>query len=100
VTLPRGDAFTHSIAGLIDGGVRVLDVAGNDEIALTAIVRAPIAGSAADEAPPAGRLLASDPLLTEPTARRLTVRAPLARLADVTAWLQRRGAVLEQIYDY
>ena len=44
VTLPRGDAFTRSVAGLIGGGARVLDVAGNDEIALTAIVKAPIAG--------------------------------------------------------
>ncbi len=52
------------------------------------------------EAPPAGRVLATDPLLTEPSARRLTVRTPLARLADTAAWLQRRGAVLERLYDY
>ena len=93
VTLPRGDAFTRSLVGLIGGGVKILDVAGNDEIALTAIVRRPATGpSAADEAPPAGRVLASDALLTEPAARRLTLRAPLARLADLAAWLQRRGA--------
>ena len=92
VTLPRGDAFTRSLVGLVGGGVKVLDVAGNDEIALTAIVRQPAPESAAvEEAPPAGRVLASDPLLTEPAARRLTVRAPLARLAEIAAWLQRRG---------
>ena len=101
VTLPRGDAFTRSLVGLIGGGVKLLDVAGNDEIALTAIVRQPAPGSAAaEEAPPAGRVLASDALLTEPAARRLTLRAPLARLADMAAWLQRRGAVLERLYDY
>jgi hypothetical protein len=102
VTLPRGDAFTRSLAGLIGGGVKVLDVAGNDEIALTAIVRPAPTGAAAavDEAPPAGRVLSSDPLLTEPSARRLTLRTPLARLADVTAWLQRHGAAVEQFYDY
>jgi hypothetical protein len=101
VTLPRGDAFTRSVVGLVGGGARVLDVAGNDEIALTAIVRQPgvEAGGEAD-APPAGRVLATDPLLTDPSARRLTVRAPLARLADLSAWLQRRGAVLERLYDY
>lgn len=97
VTLPRGAAFTRSVVGLIGAGVKVLDVAGNDEIALTAIVRQP---GAAEEGPPAGRVLASDPLLTDPVARRLTVRTPLSRLADVSAWLQRRGAVLEQFYDY
>jgi hypothetical protein len=101
VTLPRGDAFTRSLVGLIGGGVKVLDVAGNDEIALTAIVRQPAPGSAAaGEAPPAGRVLSSDALLTEPAARRLTLRAPLARLAEMATWLQRRGAVLEQLYDY
>ena len=100
VTLPRGDAFTRSLVGLIGGGVKVLDVAGNDEIALTAIVR-PAAGAAtAEDAPPAGRVLASDALLTEPAARRLTLRAPLARLAEMATWLQRRGSVLEQLYDY
>ena len=80
--------------------MKVLDVAGNDEIALTAIVRQPRRAGGAEEAPPAGRVLAADPLLTEPAARRLTMRTPLARLAEVAAWLQRRGAVLEQLYDY
>ena len=80
--------------------MKVLDVAGNDEIALTAIVRAGGGPAAAEEAPPAGRVLASDALLTEPSARRLTVRAPLARLAEMSTWLQRRGAVLERLYDY
>jgi hypothetical protein len=45
-------------------------------------------------------VLASDALLTEPAARRLTLRAPLARLAEMATWLQRRGAVLERLYDY
>jgi hypothetical protein len=106
VTLPRGEAFTRSLVGLTAGGVKVLDVAGNDEIALTAVVRpdstrsAPTTATPPDEAPPAGRVLAADPLLIEPTARRLTVRTPLARLAETSAWLQRRGAVLERFYDY
>jgi hypothetical protein len=104
VTLPRGDAFTRSLEGLIRGGVRVLDVAGNDEIALTAIMAPPsgvAAGTAVvEEAPPVGRVLSTVPLLTQPSVRRLTLRSPLARLADTLAWLQRRGAVLEQLYDY
>jgi hypothetical protein len=96
VTLPRGEAFTRSVLGLTASGARLLDVAGNDEIALTAVVRS----GAADEPPPAGRLLASDPLLTEPSARRLTLRTPLAKLAEVAAWLQGRGAAVELLYDY
>jgi hypothetical protein len=99
VTLPRGEAFTRSVVGLTGAGVKVLDVAGNDEIALTAIVPQVTPGLA-EEAPPAGRVLATDALLAQPSARRLTVRTPLARLSDVAAWLQRRGAVLERLYDY
>jgi hypothetical protein len=98
-TLPRGEAFTRSVVGLIAAGVKVLDVAGNDEIALTAILRQAATNSTA-EGPPAGRVLATDPMLTERSARRLTLRTPVARLADVAAWLQQRGAVLEQLYDY
>jgi hypothetical protein len=97
VTLPRGEAFTRAAVGLVGAGAKLLDVAGNDEIALTAIVRQPVAST---DAPPAGRVLATDPLLTEPAASRLTLRLPLARLADVLAWLSARGAVVEQLYDY
>jgi len=108
VTLPRGDAFTRSLLGLIGGGVRILDVAGNDEIALTAVARQPSAvaqsamapATTSEAVPPVGSLLADDPLLTDPSARRLTLRTPLAKLAEMTAWLQGRGAVLEQFYDY
>jgi hypothetical protein len=97
VTLPRGDAFTRAAIGLAGSGAKLLDVAGNDEIALTASVRQPIA---ATDGPPAGRVLANDPLLTDPAVSRLTLRAPLAKLAEVLAWLNQRGAVVEQLYDY
>jgi hypothetical protein len=97
VTLPRGEAFTRSILGLAAAGARILDVAGNDEIAITAIARQPI--DRADR-PPAGALLSVDPLLTDPAARRLTLRAPLPQLADVAAWLQGRGATIEHVFDY
>jgi hypothetical protein len=97
VTLPRGEAFTRAVVGLVGSGARLLDVAGNDEIALTAVVRQALP---AGDGPPAGRLLAADPLLTEPTATRLTIRVPLVRLRDVLDWLLARRAVVEQLYDY
>jgi hypothetical protein len=96
VTLPRGDAFTRGVLGLVGGGARLLDVAGNDEIAITAIAR----GSVDAAGPPAGRVLASDPLLTDTAARRLTLRAPLARLGDVVQWLKGQTADVEHVYDY
>jgi hypothetical protein len=97
VTLPRGAAFTRSVLGLAGAGARILDVAGNDEIALTALVSQPLAGT---EQPPTGRLLSMDPLLTDPGARRLTLRTPVAGLADMAAWLRDRGASIEHVVDY
>ena len=97
VTLPRGDAFTRSILGLVAGGARLLDVAGNDEIALTAVARR---AGGLDGQPPAGQVLASDPLLTDTAARRVTLRAPLARLAEVVQWLKGQTADVEHVFDY
>lgn len=97
VTLPRGEAFTRSVLGLTEAGARILDVAGNDEIALTAIARQPVDRT---DKPPAGSLLSVDPLLIEPAAHRLTLRTPLVQLADVAAWLKGRGATVEHVYDY
>jgi hypothetical protein len=98
VTLPRGDAFTRSVVGLVGTGARVLDVAGNDEIALTAVIRQ--AAPAGGDQPPAGRVLSSDPLLTEPSARRITMRTPLGHLGDTIGWLREHGAVVEHLFDY
>ena len=100
VTVPRGDAFMRTLVGLVGSGARVLDVAGNDEIVIVAVQRADAAAAPSSDQPPAGSLLASDPRLLEPTARRLTLRAPLARLAEVFTWLQARGATIETIVDY
>jgi len=100
VTLPRGDAFMRSIVGLVGSGARVLDVAGNDEIVLVAVTRAGGATAPSGDQPPSGHVLASDPRLIDPSARRLTVRVPLAKLADVFTWLQARGATIEAIVDY
>jgi hypothetical protein len=100
VTLPRGDAFMRSVVGLVGSGARILDVAGNDEIVVVAVVGAGAAAAPSSDQPPAGQLLASDPRLIDSGARRLTLRAPLARLGDVFAWLQARSATIEAIVDY
>jgi hypothetical protein len=100
VTVPRGDAFMRTIVGLVGSGARILDVAGNDEIVIVAVTSAGDVAAPSGEQPPAGALLASDPRLIDPSGRRLTVRVPLAKLADVFAWLRTRGATIETIVDY
>jgi hypothetical protein len=75
--------------------VQFLNVAGNDEILLTAVAPREL-----KERLPAGQILSSLPMLTQPPARRLAVRVPLERLTDLIVWLRDRGVTVEHVYDY
>src|SRR5262245_13907893 len=70
VTIPRSEAFTPIVVGLTKQGVRVREFAGNDEILLTAI-----APSALEFRLARGEVLLREPLLTNPGATRVAVKA-------------------------
>jgi hypothetical protein len=93
VALPRHDAFTQIVVGLARQGVRFRELAGNDEILVTAI-----APDAWDSRLVAGTLLFSEPLLTNPAAKRFAVRAPVTSLHAILADLTSRGATVERLY--
>jgi hypothetical protein len=95
VAMPRHDAFTPIVLGLARQGVRFRELAGNDEILVTAI-----APGALDSRLVAGTLLFSEPLLTNPAAKRIAVRAPVTSLHAILADLASRGATVERLYDY
>ena len=95
VTLPRFEAFTPTVAGLAKQGVRFREFAGNDEILLSAI-----APSALDFRLATGEVLLKEPLLTNPGATRIAVKAPVESLPAVLADLARLGITLERLYDY
>jgi hypothetical protein len=95
VTIPRYGAFTEQAQKLIASGVRFMDIAGNDEIFVTALVPA---GFAAADA--GGQLLLDDRTLTDPTVRRIGVKVPVTALHETVRRLQERGARIEHIYDY
>ena len=95
VTLPRYEAFTQVVVALAKQGVRFREVAGNDEILLTAI-----APGAWDDRLGTAELLFSESLLTNPAARRIAVRAPVASLHLILADLPSRGVTIEHLYDY
>ena len=95
VTIPRFDAFTPTVVGLAKQGVRFRELAGNDEILLTAI-----APSALDFRLATGRILLKEPLLTNPGATRLAVEAPVESLHAILADLESKGITLERLYDY
>jgi hypothetical protein len=95
VRLPRYEAFTQIAVELDTRGVRWANIAGNDEILVTAIAQH---GQPIDVAP--GRLLGTSDLLTEPSKTRLAIRAPVASLHTILARLRSGGAVVEHLYDY
>jgi hypothetical protein len=94
VTMPRYEAFTVQALVLIRRDVQFLDIAGNDEILITAIVPAAFA---ADRA--VGAILV-EPLLTDEASRRIALRVPVRSLHSVVLGLEEGGATIEHLYDY
>jgi len=95
VTIPRHEAFTPVVVGLVKRGVQFRELAGNDEILLTAM-----APSALDVRLGTGEVLLKEPLLTNPGATRIAVKAPVASLRAVLTELTIGGATVERLYDY
>jgi hypothetical protein len=89
-TIPRYEAFTAHALALLADGVLVLDIACNDEILLTALVPAEwILGRSG------GVLVLSEALLTDPTTKRVAIKAPVRALhavvGDLQQWAESRA---------
>jgi hypothetical protein len=59
-----------------------------------------IAPSALDFQLETGEILTKEPLLTNPAAQRIAVKAPVRSLNGVVADLGRTGLTIERLYDY
>jgi hypothetical protein len=95
VKLPRYEAFTEIVRALHARGVTFVDIAGNDEILLTAIAPA----AQIKEIPPA-RSIVVQPLLTDRSRSRMALRTPIRSLREVITRLGAEGATFEHLYDY
>ena len=95
VTLPRSREFTQIVTALAKQGVRFHDLAGNDDILVTAI-----APRAWDDRLAAGELLFSEEILTNPATKRIAVRAPVSSLHTILTELSRGGVGVEQVHAY
>jgi len=95
VMLPRHDPFTPILLGLVKQGVQIRELAGNDEVLLTAM-----APSALDVQLATGEILLKEPLLTNPGATRIAVSVPVTALRAVVTGLTGRGITIERVYDY
>ena len=96
VRLPRYEAFTRTTLPLLATGARFVDVAGNDQILVTALT-----SSALNErALKTGAIVATRPILTEPGRKRIAMRVPVAQLHRAVPELRNAGATIEHLYDY
>lgn len=95
VVIPRYEAFTEVVTTLARQGVRFRDIAGNDEILLTVV--APAGWSYPLEQ---GEPVFGEEILTNPAAKRIAVKAPVASLPSILAGVESRGATIEHLYDY
>src|SRR5262249_38659066 len=95
VALPRSAAFTPVVTALVKQGVRFHDLAGNNEILLTAIAPREL-----DMHPTSGGIVLSEEILTHPATKRNDVWATVRTLHVILTDLPPRGASVEHLSDY
>ena len=95
VSIPRYEAFTQMVPKLTQKGVRFVEIAGNDDILITAF-----APKAWLYTLPQGHYMFAETVLTEPELKRVAISVPVKELHLVLAGLEAEGVQLEHIYDY
>jgi hypothetical protein len=95
ITLPHYQGFTDVVPLLAHKGVRFVDVSGNDEILMSAIV--PVDFSV--NLKPSNILFSMD-ILTDPTNKRLALQVPVSSLKETILKVENGGGVTEHLYDY
>ena len=96
VTIPRYEAFTKTVLEMLNAQVRFVDVAGNDEMLVSAIAPATLN----DQPLGLGTLVARRPITTDDQHNRLAFRVQVPQLHQVIPKLRAAGATIEHLYDY
>jgi hypothetical protein len=96
VTIPRYEAFTKTALNMLRDNVRFVDVAGNDEMLVSAIAPA----SMDDQVVGLGTLVARRPMTIDDERNRLAFRVRVAKLHEAIPTLRAAGATIEHLYDY
>jgi hypothetical protein len=93
--IPRYQEFTTVAGWLADRDVHFVEIAGNDEILVTAIAPRDWAYNLT-----AGEVAFSTLLATAPESRRVAISTPVSGLHRVMNELKNRGIKIEHVYDY
>ncbi len=95
VVIPRYQEFTTVVSQLATRNVRFVEIAGNDEVLLTALVSR---DWTYDLSP--GEFVFSTGILTQPDVKRIAVRSSVGSLHIVLNDLAARGIRVEHVYDF
>jgi hypothetical protein len=95
VSFPRYELFTKIVPGLMKRGLRFVDIAGNNEILVTAIAPRDWAPDLED-----GQFIYAMNILTNPNIKRVALRVPVGSLHETLDNLEAEGVKMEHIYDY
>jgi hypothetical protein len=94
LSIPRYEKFSEIVPALLKRGVTIYEIAGNDEIFLTALAPVPWKGVRD------WHVVMREPILTDAGRVRVGLTVPVSCLARVLADLEASGARLEHLYDY
>ncbi len=95
VSIPRYRLFTEVVPAMARQNIRFLDIAGNDEIFLTAV-----APRDWDPASAGGDVLLLTEIATDPSLMRLGIKTPVRSLHTLLPALEQAGVKIEHVYDY
>ncbi len=95
VDLQRYQEFTATASDLAGQGVRFVEIAGNSQISVSALVPLAWRYGGLD-----AQQLFSSPLLTNPQTQRVVIRTDVTSLHTLLNTLHRSGLTVEHVYDY
>lgn len=95
IAIPRWGPFTEIVPKLAQHGVRFLEIAGNDDIAISVIQR-----RGAPKLQASGQRLFDSKLVSDASRVRSVWLVPVPQLAEVLRGLPATSAQLEHLYDY
>lgn len=95
LSLPSEQPFTDAVTKITNSGMQFNDIAGNNEILVTAVT--PTSWIFNDKN---GQLLFTINILTQPGLHRIAIRVPTKSLLTTLQYLQRSNVKIEHVYAY
>ncbi|WNM64239.1 hypothetical protein PQG83_19330 [Candidatus Nitrospira neomarina] len=95
MAIPRYEPFKQAVKTLIDHDVRLIEVAGNEQILITII-----APHDWQDRHHIGRKVCEWPILTQPDRKRVALFVPIKQLHETLPTLEQAAVQLDHLYDF